>query len=50
MPAATPRANGDLLGIIDATRAAWAECAAKLDVVIDCQAKALAGDQGGTHE
>jgi len=34
--------NGDLLGAVDRAEAAWAACAAVVDVIVDCQA---AGDQ-----
>jgi hypothetical protein len=32
--------NGDLLGAVDRAEAAWAQCAAVVDVIVDCQAAA----------
>jgi hypothetical protein len=54
MPATAPRSNGDLGKALDVARAAWGECAARVDVIADCQAKALAAPladhQGDAHE
>jgi hypothetical protein len=30
--------NGELRGALDRAEAAWAECAAVVDVIVDCQA------------
>jgi hypothetical protein len=46
----SPRLNGDLAKSLDVARAAWGECAARVDVIADCQAKALADTLGGAHE
>ena len=32
--------NRDLLGAVDRAEAAWAACAAVVDVIVDCQAAA----------
>lgn len=37
LPASAPRSNGDLLDELDRTEAAWAECAAQIDMVIQHQ-------------
>ncbi|MDZ4036152.1 Rz1-like lysis system protein LysC [Burkholderia gladioli] len=40
MPAMQPRSNGELSNALQAARAAWARCAAEVDMVAECQAKA----------
>jgi hypothetical protein len=35
-----PANNGDLIGAFDRAEAAWAACAAVVDVIVDCQAAA----------
>jgi hypothetical protein len=50
MPAMSPRRNGDLAHALDVARAAWGDCAARVDMVVACQANDLAGALGGTHE
>jgi hypothetical protein len=41
----TPRINGDLLSALDAAYTAWADCAARVDLIVDCQRDtALKGD------
>jgi hypothetical protein len=35
----TPATNGDLDTALHVTKAAWATCAAKVDMIFDCQAK-----------
>ena len=37
-----PRTNGELQGAFITTKGAWAACAAKVDMIVDCQAKAQA--------
>ncbi|MFP3183959.1 MAG: Rz1-like lysis system protein LysC [Paraburkholderia sp.] len=39
LPAMTPATNGDLDTALHVTKAAWATCAAKVDMIFDCQAK-----------
>ncbi|RKF33392.1 peptidase [Paraburkholderia fungorum] len=34
-----PSTNGDLDGALHIAKAAWATCAAKVDMVVTCQAK-----------
>lgn len=40
LPAVALRSNGDLRQALDRAEAAWAECAAQVDMIADCQAKA----------
>jgi hypothetical protein len=40
LPALAAANNGDLLGAVDRAEAAWASCAAVVDVIVDCQAAA----------
>ncbi|WP_232443230.1 Rz1-like lysis system protein LysC [Burkholderia ubonensis] len=51
LPAMAPRTNGDLDAALTVAKAAWATCAAKVDMVMTCQAgthpPALVGD---THD
>ncbi|CAN0621047.1 protein of unknown function [Burkholderia multivorans] len=42
LPPQSPRTNGDLLDAFVTTRGAWGACAAKVDMIVDCQAKAQA--------
>ncbi|WP_412525925.1 Rz1-like lysis system protein LysC [Burkholderia lata] len=42
LPAMAPRTNGELHDAFDAAKGAWGMCAAKVDMVVDCQAKAQA--------
>ncbi|MEX3614284.1 MAG: Rz1-like lysis system protein LysC [Burkholderia gladioli] len=39
LPAMTPTTNGELSDALAQTRAAWAQCAAVVDLVADCQAR-----------
>ncbi|HWX12868.1 MAG TPA: Rz1-like lysis system protein LysC [Trinickia sp.] len=45
MPAMAPLTNGELRDSLDVARAAWARCAAKVDMIVDCQAQGLAGGE-----
>lgn len=38
-PAMAPRSNGELDDALHIARAAWASCAAIVDMTFDCQAK-----------
>lgn len=40
LQATAPGNNGELLTDQDATEAAWAECAAQVDMIYQCQQKA----------
>lgn len=45
-----PRTNDELRRALDATEAAWGECAARVDMIATCQARGLdALDEAG-HE
>ncbi len=37
-----PTTNGALRGALETARGAWAMCAAKVDMIVDCQAKVQA--------
>ncbi|WP_244106384.1 Rz1-like lysis system protein LysC [Paraburkholderia phenazinium] len=37
LPAMTPTTNGDLDAALHVTKAAWATCAARVDMIFDCQ-------------
>ncbi|WP_244106670.1 Rz1-like lysis system protein LysC [Paraburkholderia phenazinium] len=37
LPAMTPGTNGDLDAALHVAKAAWATCAAKVDMIFDCQ-------------
>ncbi|MCF7694675.1 Rz1-like lysis system protein LysC [Mycetohabitans sp. B2] len=37
MPAMAPRTNGELAESLTAARAAWAACAAQIDMIVECQ-------------
>ncbi|WP_240462054.1 Rz1-like lysis system protein LysC [Burkholderia sp. Nafp2/4-1b] len=39
LPAMAPRTNGELSEALIATRAAWARCAAQVDMIAACQAR-----------
>jgi hypothetical protein len=45
MAAMAPHTNGELRDSLDLARAAWASCAAKVDMIVDCQARGLAGGE-----
>lgn len=36
-----PRSNGGLADALDVARAAWRDCAARVDMILVCQAKGL---------
>jgi hypothetical protein len=40
-----PHTNGELRDSLDVARAAWAGCAAKVDMIVDCQAQGLASGE-----
>lgn len=48
LPTLTPQTNGELSHALLVTRAAWARCAAEVDMVADCQENGAAGNAG--HE
>ncbi|WP_236078409.1 Rz1-like lysis system protein LysC [Paraburkholderia domus] len=50
MPAMSPRTNGDLLDALDVARAAWRDCAARVDMILVCQAKGLPALTKADHE
>ncbi|WXK36524.1 peptidase [Mycetohabitans rhizoxinica] len=37
MPSMAPRTNGELAESLTAARAAWAACAAQVDMIVECQ-------------
>ncbi|WP_244869913.1 Rz1-like lysis system protein LysC [Paraburkholderia aspalathi] len=41
LPAMAPRSNGELGDALDVARAAWRDCAARVDMILVCQAKGL---------
>lgn len=41
LPAMAPRSNGGLADALDVARAAWRDCAARVDMILVCQAKGL---------
>lgn len=45
LPALAPRTNDDLNVALTTTKAAWATCAAKVDMIVTCQAKAQPTDE-----
>ncbi|WP_232064463.1 Rz1-like lysis system protein LysC [Paraburkholderia dioscoreae] len=50
LPAMTPRTNDELRRTLDVTEAAWGECAARVDMIVTCQARGLpVADEAG-HE
>ncbi|WP_232464934.1 Rz1-like lysis system protein LysC [Burkholderia ubonensis] len=42
LPAMAPRTNGELHEALDTAKGAWGMCAAKVDMIVTCQAKAQA--------
>ncbi|WP_234488044.1 Rz1-like lysis system protein LysC [Paraburkholderia aspalathi] len=42
-PAMTPRTNGDLSDALDIAKAAWATCAARIDMIVKCQTEGSPG-------
>ncbi|WP_254597964.1 Rz1-like lysis system protein LysC [Burkholderia lata] len=44
LPAFAPRTNGDLDAALTTAKAAWATCAAKVDMIATCQARARQAD------
>lgn len=40
LPEMAPRTNGDLDGVLTTAKAAWAACAAKVDMIVLCQTTA----------
>lgn len=46
LPAAAARTNGDLNIALERAEAAWGECAAVVDLIVECQAKAQHQAQG----
>ncbi|WP_244118816.1 Rz1-like lysis system protein LysC [Burkholderia gladioli] len=42
LQALSPRTNGELLSALVATQEAWGKCAAKVDMIVDCQDRAQA--------
>ncbi|MCM2540889.1 Rz1-like lysis system protein LysC [Burkholderia glumae] len=42
LQAQAPRTNGELLSALVTTREAWGKCAAKVDMIVDCQTHAQA--------
>jgi hypothetical protein len=41
MPATAPRDNGGLKHALDVALSAWKQCASIVDLIVDCQTKAL---------
>lgn len=46
LPAVSARTNGDLNIALERVEAAWGECAAVVDMIVECQQKAQAKAQG----
>ncbi|WP_058901997.1 Rz1-like lysis system protein LysC [Burkholderia cenocepacia] len=46
LPRLAPRTNGELDGALTLVKAAWATCAATVDMIAACQAGAAAPDHG----
>jgi len=44
LPAMAPQTNGALNNALTVTKAAWARCAATVDMIADCQARIDAQD------
>jgi hypothetical protein len=40
LPAMAPETNGELHDAFETAKGAWAMCAAKVDMIVDCQTKA----------
>jgi hypothetical protein len=50
LPAMAPRTNDELRRALDATEAAWGECAARVDLIATCQARTLSTVDEAGHE
>ncbi|UNY41731.1 o-spanin [Burkholderia phage Milagro] len=50
LPAAHPQTNGDLSDALTIARAAWARCAAEVDMVAECQARSQPNRQAPAHD
>lgn len=50
LPATAPRTNDDLRKAIDMTQAAWAECAARVDMIAACQEEGFSVTGKADHE
>ncbi|XBO33387.1 Rz1-like lysis system protein LysC [Paraburkholderia fungorum] len=37
LPAMSPRTNGEMQDALETAKGAWATCAAKIDMIVDCQ-------------
>ncbi|WP_244218707.1 Rz1-like lysis system protein LysC [Paraburkholderia bryophila] len=48
LPAMAPTTNGQLDDALHMVKAAWAQCAAKVDMIFDCQTRS-AHDAAPTH-
>ncbi|KVQ15676.1 hypothetical protein WJ98_24065 [Burkholderia ubonensis] len=46
LPALAPRTNGELDAALTTVKAAWATCAAKVDMIATCQAESQPADNG----
>ncbi|WP_254367200.1 Rz1-like lysis system protein LysC [Paraburkholderia sp. NMBU_R16] len=46
LPAMAPRTNGDLDAALTTAKAAWAACAAKVDMIVSCQTEARQREVG----
>jgi hypothetical protein len=49
LPATAPRSNGDLKHALDVAVSAWEQCAAVVDLIVDCQSRALDALQAGAQ-
>jgi hypothetical protein len=45
-----PRTNDELRRALDTTEAAWGECAARVDMIVTCQAQDLPVVEKAAHE
>jgi hypothetical protein len=45
-----PRTNDELRKALDVTESAWGECAARVDMIVTCQAQGLPVSDLPTHE
>jgi hypothetical protein len=50
LPAMAPRNNGELADALDVARAAWRDCAARVDSILACQARRSPALTEATHE
>ncbi|RQT24281.1 peptidase [Burkholderia contaminans] len=50
LPAAHPQTNGDLSAALTVARAAWARCAAEVDMIAACQARNQTNPQAAAHD